>query len=106
MSSKKRGKNTLACEVLSITPFGLWLLVEDNEYFLKHKDFPWFRTAPLEAVLKVKRLSSDHLYWPLLDVDLHLGSIKQPQAYPLISRSSSNSKSKVAKRRTKVRAEQ
>jgi hypothetical protein len=29
----------------------------------------------------------DHLYWPQLDVDLSVRSIRDPSAFPLISRS-------------------
>jgi hypothetical protein len=35
---------------------------------------------------KVERPSADHLYWPQLDIDLSVHSIRDPAAFPLISR--------------------
>jgi hypothetical protein len=30
--------------------------------------------------------SADHLYWPTLDVDLSVESLRHPERYPLVSR--------------------
>jgi hypothetical protein len=81
--SKKPGKNTDA-RVLSISPEGLWLLVGRREYFLTHREFPWFRGAKVSAVLNLTLPSPDHLYWPDLDVDLHLDSLANPAKYPVL----------------------
>lgn len=83
---ERRGKRTLACSVLTISPFGVWLLVGRTEYYLDHKRFPWFRKARVIDILNVKLLTAEHLYWPDLDVDLHLESIKAPEHYPLMAR--------------------
>jgi hypothetical protein len=29
--------------------------------------------------------SANHLYWPLLDVDLSVESVRNPEAFPLVS---------------------
>ena len=34
-------------------------------------------------ILRVERPQLHHLYWPVLDVDLSLGSIEDPGRYPL-----------------------
>jgi len=54
------------------------------EYFLPYSDFPWFRQATLDQILQVEILHVDHLYWPKLDIDLHLDSIRNPESFPLI----------------------
>lgn len=73
-------------EVSGITPHGVWLLLGDRVVFLSFKDFPWFREAPVAAVLDVERPHPHHLHWPAPDVDLALESIDHPENYPLLSR--------------------
>lgn len=50
------------------------------------------RTAPLSKVSRVQLLSSDHLYWSDLDVDLSVESIEHPDRFPLIGKVRSNSR--------------
>ena len=50
-------------------------------------DFPRFRQATVEQVTTVELLSEEHLYWPLLDVDLAVASIRDPAAFPLVAKS-------------------
>jgi len=80
------GITTLEAEVTNISKHGIWVLVEDEEIFLPFANFPWFKKAPLEAVLNIQRLSSEHLYWPDLDIDLTLDSIRHPDKYPLVAK--------------------
>jgi hypothetical protein len=40
----------------------------------------------VRSVLEVQRPQPHHLYWPTLDVDLHVDSITDPANYPLVSR--------------------
>jgi hypothetical protein len=47
--------------------------------------FPWFRQAPVSAILSVLRPQPHHLYWPELDVDLDLESIEHPERFPLVA---------------------
>lgn len=89
-NSLKHGKRTSDCEVLGVSPFGVWLLFQGKEYFLNHREFPWFMKSTIEAVMNVETLSSEHLYWPDLDVDLHVDSLEHPENYPLISRKADN----------------
>jgi hypothetical protein len=60
-------------------------------------DFPWFRDAPLSAVLQVERPSAGHLYWPKLDVDLSEACIDDPSKFPLISKQRPNMPLKLTK---------
>jgi len=73
-------------EVTNISSHGIWLFHDKKEYFLSYKDFPWFKSATIEEVLNVETPSKTHFYWPNLDVDLSLDSIKNPEDFPLISR--------------------
>ena len=86
MSSATHGTSTSGAEVTNISRHGVWLLLDDQEYFLPFEEFPWFKKAPIEAVLEVERPQPHHLYWPRLDVDLSVASIEHPERFPLKSR--------------------
>ena len=83
MSSQTLGKNTSGVEVSHISPHGIWLLAGDKEYFMSCEDFPWFKNAAIEAVLKVEELSPGHFYWTELDVVLTPEIIEHPERFPL-----------------------
>ena len=85
MKSENIGSDTLAVEVLNLSPHGFWLLVREREYFLDFSLFPWFRRATVEDICGVELLHGDHLYWPKLDVDLDLDRIEHPEKYPLVA---------------------
>jgi hypothetical protein len=70
-------------EVVQVTPFGIWLAYGDEELYLDHEEFPWFREAPVKQVFNVREVSQDHFYWPELDVDLDLDRIRHRERYPL-----------------------
>ncbi|MCA9408776.1 MAG: DUF2442 domain-containing protein [Candidatus Omnitrophica bacterium] len=84
MKLKNRGKSISKVEVLNISSFGIWILVRANEYFLAYKDFPWFKKATLKQIQNVKLLHGHHLFWPELDVDLHLESLSNLEKYSLV----------------------
>jgi hypothetical protein len=83
VKSKKHGKNISAVNIHT-SPFGMWLLVHDTEYFLSYKGYPWFQEAKISEIYNVELLHGTHLYWPILDIDLDLDSLKNPEKYPLI----------------------
>ena len=85
MTSEALGQSTSELEVTNISKHGFWLLLDDREHFLPFSEFPWFKQAPISAVLNVERLQPQHLYWPDLDVDLTVDSIEHPERYPLIA---------------------
>jgi hypothetical protein len=60
--------------------------VDERESFLPFAEFPWFREAPIAAVVRVEFTPPDHLHWPLLDVDLSVESLRNPERFPLVSR--------------------
>ena len=63
-------------EVTNISRHGFWVCLGDQELFLPFDEFPWFKGAPVEAILNVARPQEHHLYWPDVDVDLTLESIE------------------------------
>ena len=75
----------MIAEVSHISHHGLWLLLRDRELFLSYKEFPWFKDAPVSAVLNVQLPQPHHLYWPDLDIDLAVESIERPARFPLVA---------------------
>ena len=86
MNSAALGENTSSVEVSNISPHGFWLLLGDEELFVPFTEFPWFREASIRQISHVKRPSIHHLYWPDLDIDLAVASIRDPQTFPLVSK--------------------
>lgn len=80
------GVVTSQAEVCGITPHGFWLLLDDEELFVPFNQFPWFRSASVEKIFHVKHPQPHHLYWPELDVDLDVNSIKHPDRFPLVAK--------------------
>ena len=80
------GTATSVAEVTNISKHGLWILFGDEELLLSFEHFPWFRKATIEQIMKVEWPTANHLYWPLLDVDVSVESIRDPAAFPLVSR--------------------
>ena len=80
------GTVTSEAEVTHVSKHGLWLLLGDEELLLPFEKFPWFKKATIEQLEQVQRPAPDHLYWPQLDVDLSVQSIRTPDAFPLVSK--------------------
>jgi Protein of unknown function (DUF2442) len=55
--------------------------------FIGYAEFPWFKQATIAQITDVERPSHNHLYWPRLDVDLSLESVRNPSLFPLVSKS-------------------
>ncbi len=81
------GATTSEVEVSLVSKQGFWILCGKEELFLSYADFPWFKSATIEQVTSVARPAPNHLYWPLLDIDLSIDSIRNPQKFPLIAKS-------------------
>lgn len=86
MNSVPLGSFISKAEVINVSPNGFWLLLGAEELFLSFENFPWFRHATIAAICDVEWPSPDHLYWPGLDVDLAVESIRAPSTFPLVSR--------------------
>ncbi len=86
MTSVALGISTSTLEVTNISKHGLWLLLNDEELFLPFSEFPWFCSANIGDIFYVELLAPNHLYWPALDIDLAVDSIRHPERFPLVSR--------------------
>jgi hypothetical protein len=91
MKSKPLGKSTSGVEVTNISQHGFWILMEERELFVPFREFPWFRNATIDSILKVEMPHPRHLYWPDLDIDLAVESIEHPERFPLLSKATPNS---------------
>ena len=80
------GSATSAAEVTHVSRHGFWLLLGGEELHLPFDEFPWCRTATIEQIMTLEWPTADHLYWPMLDVDLAVSSIRAPASFPLVSR--------------------
>jgi hypothetical protein len=79
------GKHTSVAEISNVSAHGFWLLLGGEELFVPFADFPWFKDASIGELTQVEWPSPQHLYWPALDVDLAVDSIRDPSAFPLVS---------------------
>ena len=78
----KLGRYILEVEVTNISTHGLWILVEDKEYFLPFEQFPWFEDKTINDITKVESFGEGHLYWKNLDIDLSVEMIDHPERFP------------------------
>jgi len=86
MTSAPPGASTLDVEVTNVSTHGFWVMLGTEELFVPFAQFPWFKDAPIAKLTKVERPQPHHLYWPDLDIDLAVESIRHPEKFPLISR--------------------
>ena len=80
------GSVTSAAEVTNVSKHGFWLLLDAEELLVPFDQFPWFKSATIEQLVDVQWPTADHLYWPQLDTDLSVASIRDPLAFPLVSK--------------------
>jgi Protein of unknown function (DUF2442) len=80
------GSGASVAEVTHVSKRGIWLWLDGEELLAPYRDFPWFQHATIAQLSDVQWPSPDHLYWPQLDVDLSVSSIRAPDAFPLIAR--------------------
>ena len=86
MNSAKLGKSASTAEVTNVSKHGFWILLDNEELFVPFSQFPWFKDAPVSQLLNVEWPQPHHLYWPDLDVDLAVESIRHPEKFPLVSK--------------------
>lgn len=80
------GASISEVEVSMASNKGFWLLLGKEELFVPYNEFPWFKNATIEEISSIEWPTPDHLYWPLIDVDLSVESIRNPSKFPLRSR--------------------
>jgi hypothetical protein len=80
------GTTTSAAEVTHVSKHGFWLLLDSEELLVPFVEFPWFKKATIEQLSDVQWPSQEHLYWPQLDIDLSVESIRNPESFPLVAK--------------------
>ena len=75
-----------AAEVTHVSKHGFWLLLNTEELPVPFEHFPWFKNATIAQLSDVQWPAPDHLYWPQPDADLSVESIRNPSAFPLLSK--------------------
>ena len=80
------GVATSEVEVSLASSKGFWLLLNNEELFVPYAEFPWFKQATMEQITTVEWPAPNHLYWPLLDIDLAVESIRNPGQFPLVAK--------------------
>jgi hypothetical protein len=83
------GTITSLAEVTHVSKNGFWVLLDAEELLVPFEHFPWFKKATIEQLSDVQWPAKNHLYWPQLDADLSVESIRNPLAFPLISKAAS-----------------
>ena len=76
---------TSEVEVTNISKHCFWVLLGNEELAIPFTEFPWFKDATVEQISEVQWPSANHLYWPKLDIDLSVESIRNPENFPLVS---------------------
>jgi hypothetical protein len=81
---ERKARMTVICfsyaEVTSIGGRGFWLQFGGEELYLPFVDFPQFEHATVAQISRVECPCSAHLYWPALELDLSVESIRNPMA--------------------------
>jgi hypothetical protein len=84
MKSEVVGKDTLDVEITNIDMQGIWLLMNDKEFFLSFERFPWFRDATVSEIHNVEVINGDQLRWSDIDKNLSVASIGDGELIPSI----------------------
>ncbi len=82
MKSNDDGKSTLEPEVTQIDRQGIWILIDDKEYFLSFEKFPRFRNATVGEIHNVQIVNDHELHWPDLKLNLSIESFGKPEHVP------------------------
>jgi len=72
--------------VTNINGVGIFILVEDKEYFIPFRDYPALIDATVNQLMKVTFFPPFQLRWEYLDVDIELHALEQPENFPLTFR--------------------
>ena len=76
----------MSVRVTNVSRHGFRICIGEREVYASFRDFPWFERASMRELTTVELPSPHHLYWPELDIDLHVDSLDHPDRYPLVSR--------------------
>ena len=71
-------------EITNISPFGFWILIQDNEFFIDFKQYPMFYNARISEINDFSTDAMGNFHWESLDIDIEKDAIEHPEKYPLV----------------------
>jgi hypothetical protein len=71
-----------SAEVTTINRHGFWIQCGEEELYVPFVEFPCFEHATVPQICQVRHVSFTRLYWPELDLDFTLESLRNPLAFP------------------------
>ena len=71
-------------EITNISPFGFWILVDDNEFFIDYKQYPAFYDARLSEINDFSVDAMGNFHWETLDADIEKEALEHPEKNPFI----------------------
>lgn len=75
---------TKIAEITNISPFGFWILIQDNEIFIDFKQYPMFYNARISEINDFSTDAMGNFHWESLDIDIEKDAIEHPEKYPLV----------------------
>lgn len=84
ITSSKSGTGISACSVSGINDLGLWILIEDHEYFVPFSYYPGFKNASVKQILNIRFSPPSQLHWDELDIDIEIDALAHPEFFPLV----------------------
>lgn len=81
-----QGTTISVAEVTHVSKHGFWVLLDSEELLVSFEHFPWFKNSTIDQLSDVQWPTPNHLYWPQLDADLSVESIRDPKSLPLVSK--------------------
>lgn len=86
MNSLPNGTCISESNVTNITGLGIYILIEDKEYFIPFRDYPILLDSTVSQLMNMTFHPPFQLRWDDLDVDIELQALEQPESFPLIFR--------------------
>jgi len=74
------------CSITSINDLGLWILIEDKEFFIPFSDYPGFKDSSVNQILNIQFFPPSQLHWIDIDMDIELPSLAHPESFHLVFR--------------------
>ena len=71
-------------EITNISPFGFWILIQDNEFFIDFNQYPMFYNARISEINDFSTDAMGNFHWESLDIDIEKDAIEHPEKYPLV----------------------
>ena len=92
-------------EVKLVTSEGIFLVIEDAEYFASFADFPYLADLPSGQIFNVQYCGHGHIRWEDADIDLHTKILAHPEEFPVRMQTISAAASEMGRRGGSVKSD-